>query len=690
VLLWILRLLVRLGAERYFIGVRGFSDDELAAQIGLTAWLPEGDKEFDPRAIQAELRRLLQCAERGRGRARAPAPLADNIARLAELVDLSAAERDILTFSLLLHGDRALHKVGGLITDLKGNEAYYVLATTLGLPEDRIHAAFLPHSPLMRSGLVGIDDGFDGPLPGKIDILSWRIARLVHTPGLDPTTLLRDFIAPCQPAHLKLSDYRHLERHLAILLPLLREALTAKRVGVNVFLHGPPGTGKSQLARVLAEELACALFEITTEDLDGTPIAGPSRLRAVRTAQGVLTRRDALLLFDEIDDAFQPEERTSRKRPEVHAQKSWINRFLEDNPVPTLWLANSLCLEPAFIRRFDMVLELPVPPRAQRERILAAACGDLLAEPAVKRIAASPHLAPAVITRAAAVLRKIRADLPADATEDAMERLVGGALKAQGHPGLTADCGALDHALYDPAYLQTTADLPAIAQALKRSPAGRLCLYGPPGTGKTAFAHWLAETLEVPLHAKRGSDLLSMWVGGSEENIANAFAEAQEDGGLLLLDEVDGFLQDRRGAQRSWEITLVNEMLTQMERFPGVFVATTNLLKDLDQAALRRFDLKVGFDYLTEAQAEGLMGRLCVSLGLAPPGSEERAALTRIGLLTPGDFAVVARQHRFRGFADAAALVEALRQECRLKDGFRRPMGFLADPAGPGQGADPC
>ena len=58
---------------------------------------------------------------------------------------------------------------------------------------------------------------------------------------------------------------------------------------------------------------------------------------------------------------------------------------------------------------------------------------------------------------------------------------------------------------------------------------------------------------------------------------------------ILLIDEVDSFLQDRRHAQRSWELSGVNEMLTQMESYQGVFIGSTNLMSSLDSAALRRF-----------------------------------------------------------------------------------------------------
>jgi transitional endoplasmic reticulum ATPase len=92
--------------------------------------------------------------------------------------------------------------------------------------------------------------------------------------------------------------------------------------------------------------------------------------------------------------------------------------------------------------------------------------------------------------------------------------------------------------------------------------------------------------------------LLGAYVGENEQRIAAAFREAEQENAVLLLDEVDSFLQDRRQARQSWEVTLVNEMLTQMESFNGIFIASTNRLDGLDQATLRRFDLKMKFGYL--------------------------------------------------------------------------------------------
>ena len=170
---------------------------------------------------------------------------------------------------------------------------------------------------------------------------------------------------------------------------------------------------------------------------------------------------------------------------------------------------------------------------------------------------------------------------------------------------------------------------------------------------------------------RRASDLLSMWLGQSEKNIAAAFARAREERAFLIIDEADSLLQDRSGAQRSWEVSQVNEMLTWMECHPWPFACTTNLMQSLDRAVLRRFTFKVKFDFLTPAQVA-----LAFQAFFALPAP--RSAL-RLANLTPGDFAVVAR--RLRYLADdprPQTIADLLEQECRLKPGQSRPIGFAA------------
>jgi SpoVK/Ycf46/Vps4 family AAA+-type ATPase len=492
---------------------------------------------------------------------------------------------------------------------------------------------------------------------------------------MTPSQLLRGIVAKAGPAELSLDDYRHLDAPVTALKTYLDHVLATKREGVNILIHGVPGTGKSQLTRVLAGVLDSDLFEVAVEDTDGVPIAGKSRLNALAAAQCFFSSRRALLVFDEMEDAFN--HGAGRGRHGAPPCKGWINVMLETNRLPTFWLSNAIDeLDQAFIRRFDMVLALNVPPKRQRERIIKSLCGPLLDAEAISRLAESEHLAPAVVARASRVASSISETLGRESAASTLELLVNQTLLAQGHATVRQSSAQGSSAIYDPAYANTDLDLAELAKGLQRAREGRLCLYGPPGTGKTAWGRWLADELGMPLHTRCASNLLGMYVGQSEKLVAEAFRQAREDGAVLMLDEVDSFLQDRRGALRSWETSLVNEMLTQMETFPGVFVASTNLMDNIDSAALRRFDLKLRFDYLQPTQALRLLLRHAEQLGLRTSGSDLESRLARLDGLTPGDFALVARRHAFQPLSDARAFVDALAAECRMKSPPKRPIGF--------------
>ncbi len=184
------------------------------------------------------------------------------------------------------------------------------------------------------------------------------------------------------------------------------------------------------------------------------------------------------------------------------------------------------------------------------------------------------------------------------------------------------------------------------------------------------------------LHVKRASDLLGPYVGETEARLAAAFRGAADADAVLLLDEVDSFLHHREAAHQSWEVTQVNELLQQLENFAGLVLATTNRLEALDAAVLRRFDLKVRFDYLDAERAWALFVNACTALAIRVPRDAVqvlRARLTRLSTLTPGDFATAVRRLRLlSGRPDAHDLAAALEEECRLKPGgMRRPIGFV-------------
>jgi SpoVK/Ycf46/Vps4 family AAA+-type ATPase len=676
--LWMLRMLIPLAGHRDFIGVRGFSDDSLARALGFHEWVDPEDCDFDAAVVRASLRDMHRQAERHTDKA-LPAILHANIARLANLVGMSDAECRILAFATLLHRERELDKAADTLGVLSSTAVCDVLSVVLELPMQDVRAALGMHGVLARSGLLSIDRSRNAVLTSKLDLLSDQFADSILASETDPIALLRDTVAPSLPARLALTDFPHLDSALAILKPYLTQAITTNRQGVNIFVYGAPGTGKSELARALAAALGCELFEVASEDEDGDPVNGERRLRAYRAAQSFFDRRQAMLLFDEVEDVFGDSSNLFGHKSTAQRRKAWLNRTLEQNRVPTLWLSNSIeGIDPAFMRRFDMLVEVPVPPRVQRERILQAACGDLADAPTLARMAQAEALAPAVVDRVAYVVRSIRHEFDAAGTSRALAWLASRSLEAQGHAGLEMGGAAQLPSHYDPAVLNADADLAALETGLVRSRSARLCLYGPPGTGKSAFGRWLAQRLGMPLLLKSASDMMSKWVGDSEKAIAAAFRQAEREGALLMIDEVDSFLRDRDGARHTWEVTCVNEMLTRMESFSGVFIASTNLMDGIDPAALRRFDMKIRFDYLAPDQAALLLERQCAAMGLPAPEARDLARIRHLGNVTPGDFATLARRHRFTPFCSGAQVAAVLAQECALKRAAPAAIGFLA------------
>ena len=679
--LWMLRILVPMGGLKPII--RGaLGNPECFAQLGVDD--PALEDVDDSRRHALALPRLTQLwkrAEAAAGRPAVATTLRTNLAVLGDSLGLDGADLRLLEWACLIVGHKPLADCADALGPMSARAATSALARVLDLPLSAVQRALGTGGSLPHCGLLKLDSSSQLEWSQKLTLVSDEFADAVETPQVDPLQMLRGSFRRSGHATLSLDDYPHIGLDLAILRPYLDKALSQRRVGVNVLLYGPPGTGKTQLARSMAQSLGCDLYEVLSENRDGDPISAQSRLGSYALVMHFVGKSRAMVVFDECSDVFDEAGFGvyAPLRPSTRlGGKAWMNRTLENNPVPTFWLSNDIGgMDAAMLRRFDIVIELAVPPQPVRRAIAQQHCGALASQTTIDALACSERLAPAVLTRAAQVAGIVAGCAGAPSADVTLLRLVNQTLRVQGFAEVHLHDPARLPDTYDPALVNTDVDLAAMAAGVARAGSARLCLYGPPGTGKSAFARWLAQQIGRPLVLRRASDLISKWLGESEQNIARAFREAQRDGAVLVIDEVDSFLQERHGAERSWEVTQVNEMLTQMEAFSGVFVATTNLIDGLDAAALRRFDLKAKFDFLRSHQAVELLNRQCAGLGLGPPDGEQIRRIGALEQLTPGDFAAVVRRHAFQPLTHPEALVSALSAECALKAGAKAAIGFI-------------
>ena len=532
------------------------------------------------------------------------------------------------------------------------------LANVLGISMGTLRRRLATDAPLVRSGLISLDDDGDFKLLERL----MRLARAQARKGKDVQQLLFDE-APA--AELEWQDYDHVAAGRDHVESLIWGALKTGERGVNVLIYGPPGTGKTEFCRTLAHRLAVTLYSVGEADERGREPSRHERLQELRLAERVLGDcRNSILLFDEMEDLLADAHSMfgwrlggSDARRGADGSKVFMNRLLEQTAVPTLWATNSArqtC--PTVLRRMMFALELRQPSSRVRTRIWIRQLdrhGIPSREEDARALAREFDVAPGVAAGATAAARLVEGGDIATVRQGvrSLSRLLHGDKPPKGEPRP-----------FDPTLVRADSDLTELADSLAARGRRRfsLCLQGPPGTGKSAFVRYLAERVGLEVLHKRASDLLSMWVGGTEAQIAEAFAEAREQEQFLVFDEADSLLADRRFAHRNWEVSQVNEMLTWMENHPLPFACTTNYGEHLDPATLRRFDFKLRLAYLAPDQA---MAAFRNFFDLEPP-----LEVQALSSLTPGDFAVVRRRAEVLGkLGDAKSIAAMLREECDAK-----------------------
>ena len=588
--------------------------------------------------------------------------LENNLNLLQQLFGLTNDERKFFGFVIREKCDEYLSRIINVTRRNARDLSALDRAVFTGIKPNKIYDMCRHGSRLYQLGFI------EGEYDGNIDVT--RLARNYYYQRFESLEQLRVFlVGNPQTANLAWSDFKHIEQ-AAVIKKLLDAALKRKMKGINILLYGEPGTGKTEFAKTLAATLSTQLYALGEDENAMIADYGDSRYRQLQRAQIILrAQKNVCLMMDEAEDVLGSCHSFYGNRKEEEITKLQVNRLLENNPQPIIWISNHIrYMDKAYLRRFTYALHFETPKPAIRAQMwrknLCNNHFDADTE-TVNKFAKKYSLSPAFIASAVRSTNLIGGNIKdIEQTLDVLQQAYNNGYKMKEEKvELKTE--------FNPKLLNTDVDLNKLAERIfgLSKMNFSMCLYGASGTGKSAYAQYLAEKMNLPVIKKRCSDLLSKYVGETEENIAAAFAEAKEREGLLIFDEADSFLQERSGAFRNWEVTQVNEMLTQMEQHKYPFICTTNLMDRLDKASLRRFTFKVRYDYLTDEQRS-----LCFEHFF----SIKNADLRHLPQLTPGDFVVVRDKAEILDcLENKAELIKMLEQEQQNKLPVSRPIGFI-------------
>jgi transitional endoplasmic reticulum ATPase len=396
---------------------------------------------------------------------------------------------------------------------------------------------------------------------------------------------------------------------LGLLLAFGDEADTFRIQFNGILLHGPPGVGKTFIAKATAGEFGLHFAHLSTGDLVSTYV-GESAANLRRAFADAARHVPCLLFFDEFDSIAQ--RRDGGQSEESRRVVNQLLQSLEDwRPVRDLIIMAATnhvdTLDPAVVRagRFDRLIRVDLPDLPARRAILTTQLAgrptapdidvDDLAERMVGRTPAT--IARVVEAASMAAFRRVAAE--AGAPSPICHQDLRAALDSLGgtdRPMVEAwnwDRLILPEAVTaELKQVQSLVADPDRAKAYGVEVPSGLLLAGPPGTGKTTVARVLAAQGRFSFYPITAADLTSKWVGESEASVVRLFERARANApAIIFIDEIDALAGKRFEGSASYLDRTLTQLLTEIDGMVdqrGVFVmAATNRPDVLDPALLR-------------------------------------------------------------------------------------------------------
>ncbi|MBR4348926.1 MAG: ATP-binding protein [Fibrobacter sp.] len=481
--------------------------------------------------------------------------------------------------------------------------AFSRIALLTGLEPVVIQELCSKESPLIKFQLVQMEESFrntDLRIKRKELYLADDVSNYLY--GFSDMSRIMDFKPAAKPC-VPYAQIVKTNPQASFVLQMLRSH--QKGSPLNILFYGREGTGKTELAKAIAQELNVTLLSVGLgEESMNEESLLQTRLRSMLLADWECERSGGVILMDEADLVLNK------------AEKGLLNIIFENLKTPVIWITNNIAMiENSTRRRFDYSLEFFSFSKSERIAIWQSVLKTQQAESMMRSediecVAKEIPVMAGSATLAVRLAQRMQSQEmpPLNVVREVASshaKLLGiSTLPQESRLQYDLDCvrissGDVQNIDYVVPMLKNFDAHWKDSKATGRRENLNIFLYGPPGTGKSAFAKHIAhDVLCREFIVKRASDILGCHVGESEHNVSAMFREAERSDAILFIDEADSFFENRGNAKNHWEVTLVNEFICQMDSFNGMLIAATNYENVLDWAIRRRFQLKLAFDYM--------------------------------------------------------------------------------------------